>query len=50
VVEVDGSRRHVTYYLHWNKQAPGFADINHIIELAKLWNVVGVVFEEEMRL
>jgi superfamily II DNA or RNA helicase len=48
VVEVDGLRRHVAYYLHWNERTPGFADINHTIELDKLRQVADVVFEIEI--
>jgi superfamily II DNA or RNA helicase len=48
VVEIDGKRRHVTYYLHWNEQAPGFADINHSIELDKLRQIANVALEREI--
>jgi hypothetical protein len=48
VVEVDGNRRHVTYYLHWNKQVPGFADVSHTIELDKLRQVADVVLEKDI--
>lgn len=48
VVEVDGPHRHVTYYQNWVQQPPGFADVNHTIELDKLRRVATVAFEKEI--
>ena len=48
VVEVDGNKRRVTYYLHWNEQPPGFADINHTIHLDRLRQIADVVLEREI--
>jgi hypothetical protein len=48
VVEVDGNKRHVTYFLHWNKQTPGFAVVNNTIQLDKLRKTADVVYEKEI--
>ena len=50
VVEIDGPRRHVTYYQNWVQQPPGFADVNHTIELDKLRRVATVAFEKEIHI
>jgi len=47
VVETDDNKRRVTYYLHWNRQSPGFADVNHTIHLDKLRQIAEVVLEQE---
>lgn len=48
VVEVNGGHRHVVYYKNWMQQAPGFADINHTVELDKLRQIATVVLEREI--
>jgi len=48
VVEVEESKRRVTYFLRWNKQAPGFAVVNHTIHLEKLRQIAEVVLEREI--
>ena len=48
VVEVDDNKRLVTYFLNWNDQAPGFADVNKTIRIDKLRQIADVVFEREI--
>ncbi len=47
VVEVDGAQRNAVYYMNWIGQAPGFADINHTLEINKLRMVATIVFEAQ---
>ena len=48
VVEVDGNKRRVTYFLRWNKQTPGFEDVNKTIQLDKLRQIADVALEREI--
>ncbi|MCL1790893.1 MAG: SNF2-related protein [Peptococcaceae bacterium] len=48
VVEVDGNKRSVTYFLRWNTQAPGLADVSHTVQMDKLRLIADVVLEQEI--
>jgi len=50
VVEVDGNKRRVTYFLRWNKQAPSLADVNLTKQLDKLRQIAEVVLERDIEL
>ena len=50
VVEVDGNKRRVTYFIRWNKQAPGFAVVNNTIHLDKLRQIADIAFERDIEI